>query len=96
MMVVMDGVDADLEWQANSMLSIGPWPVHVNDEVTQAQLRDLDTLEDLREIHSWDPIFTLRFPDGATRDVAVARPDDDGTFLLIDARAAAALDANRL
>ncbi|WP_412738484.1 hypothetical protein [Krasilnikovia sp. MM14-A1259] len=86
-------MDADLEWQANSTLSIGPWPVRISDDATHAQLHDLDTLEDLREIHGWDPFFTLRFPDGTTHDVAVARPDDDGTFLLIDIDAAAALEA---
>lgn len=90
---MMVGVEADLEWQLNSALSIGPWPVRVSADATHARLRDLDTLEDLRDIHSWDPMFTLRFPDGTTRDVAVGRPDDDGTFILIDADAAAAIEA---
>jgi hypothetical protein len=58
-----------------------------------ARLRDLDSLEDLRDIHDWDPMFTLQFPDGTTRDVAVGRPDDDGHFTLIDADAAAAIEA---
>src|SRR5947209_4268627 len=93
MMVVVDGVDADLEWQLNTALSIGPCPVRVSADTTHGQLRDLHSLEDLRDIHNWDPLFTLRFPDGATRDVFVGRPDDDGSFTLIDASAAAAMEA---
>ncbi|BCB88739.1 hypothetical protein Psuf_060520 [Phytohabitans suffuscus] len=90
---MMVGVEADLQWQLNSTLSIGPWPVHVSTDASHARLRDLDALEDLRDIHNWDPMFTLRFSDGITRDVAVSRPDDDGSFTLIDADAAAAIEA---
>ncbi|WJK41238.1 hypothetical protein O7608_01950 [Solwaraspora sp. WMMA2056] len=86
-------MDADLEWQLNHALSIGPWPVHVSTDASHARLRDLDTLEDLRDMHDWGPMFTLRFPDGTTRDVAVGRPDDDGSFTLIDADTAAAIEA---
>jgi hypothetical protein len=90
---MMGGVDADLEWQLNTTLSIGPWAVRISTDLTRARLHDLDALEDLREIHGWDPMFTLRFPDGTTCDVAVGRPDDDGTFALIDADTAIALEA---
>jgi hypothetical protein len=90
---MMDRVDAELEWQLNNALSIGPWAVSVGTDVTHARLRDMGTLEDLRETHNWDPMFTLRFPDGSTRDVAVGRPDDDGTFALVDVDAVTALEA---
>lgn len=88
----MARVDADLEYPLNSALSIGPWPVRVSADNTRAQLADLDGLEDLREIHGWGPMFTLRLADGATRDVVIGRPDDDGTFALVDPAAAAALE----
>jgi hypothetical protein len=90
---MMVGVDADLEWQLNGALSIGPWPVCVSADATHGRLRDLDSLEDLRDIHNWDPLFTLRFPNGEKQDVAIGRPDDDGSFTLIDATAAAAMEA---
>lgn len=38
-------------------------------------------------------MFTLRFRNGTTRDVVVGRPDDDGSFTLIDVNAAAALES---
>jgi hypothetical protein len=90
---MMNRVDAELEWQLNTALSIGPWAVSVSNDVTHAKLHDTRTLEDLRETHNWGPIFTLRFPDGTTRDVAVGRPDDDGTFALVDIPTVTALEA---
>jgi hypothetical protein len=57
------------------------------------RLRDLQLLEDLRDTHDLDPMFTLRFPDGATRTVVLGRPDDDGTFELIDGHVAAEWEA---
>jgi hypothetical protein len=81
----MDGVRADLEWRLNTSLSIGPWAVEVSPDLTRGRLCDVGTLEALRETHDWDPVFTLRFADDATIDVAVGRPGDDGTFTLADA-----------
>jgi hypothetical protein len=89
----VDDLDADLEWQLNTSLSIGPWPVVINADASNGRLRDPDSLEDLRDIHNWSPWFTLRFSDDTTRDVVVGRPDDDGSFTLINAEAAAALEA---
>lgn len=89
----VEDLNADLEWQLNTSLSIGPWPVTINADSTHGQLRDPDSLEDLRDIHNWSPWFTLRFSDGTTRDVVVGRPDDDGGFTLTNADAAAALEA---
>jgi hypothetical protein len=77
-------VQADLEWDLSPALSVGPWAVDVSTDGTQARLCDVATLEDLREIHSWSPTFTLRFRDGTSRDVVVRRPADDGTIALSD------------
>jgi hypothetical protein len=88
----MDLMDADLMWGVNSSLSIGPWAVRISADADRATLHDLGTLEDLREIHNWDPIFTLRFTDDTTHDVVVGRPDDDGTFTITDAGTAVALE----
>jgi hypothetical protein len=55
---MIDGVDdqdADLEWHLNTSLSIGPWPVVIDADASSGRLRDPDSLEDLREIHNWDP-----------------------------------------
>jgi hypothetical protein len=85
-------VDADLEWGLNSSLIIGPWAVRISPDAEHATLRDLGTLEDLRQTHNLDPIFTLRFTDDTTHDVVVGRPDDDGAFTITDADTAVALE----
>jgi hypothetical protein len=62
-------VEADLEWDLVPGLFVGPWAVDLSSDETQARLRDVETLEGLREIHSWSPRFTLRFRDGTSRDI---------------------------
>ena len=72
-------VEANLEWWGNSSFMIGPFPVVV-DDVRSGQLRDVTHLEDLRQTHDLDPMFTLRFGAGSTIEVLLDRPDDDGRF----------------
>ncbi|BCY13512.1 hypothetical protein [Actinoplanes sp. L3-i22] len=77
-------MDAELAWDLNDSLFVGPWAVRVSADGTHATLADPGTLADLREIHGWDPVFTLRHPDGTRRPVLLGRPADDGTFLVTD------------
>lgn len=79
------GVDASLEWWANGSTLLGLFPVIVED-VRAGRLRDVVHLEELRQIHDLDPVFTLRFGDDSTIDVVVGRPDDDGRFGLSSLR----------
>jgi hypothetical protein len=43
-------VEADLEWDLVPGLFVGPWAVDLSSDGTQARLRDVETLEGLREI----------------------------------------------
>ncbi|MFB9410520.1 hypothetical protein [Dactylosporangium matsuzakiense] len=74
-------MDASLEWWANRSTLLGRFSVVVED-VRTGRLRDVAHLEELRELHDLDPVFTLRFGDDSTIDAVVGRPDDDGRFEL--------------
>ncbi|WP_430781763.1 hypothetical protein [Actinoplanes sp. G11-F43] len=74
---------ADLMWRLNGSLAVGPWPVTISPDLTRATLQNLSTLADVREIHGWNPYFTLQFADDSTFDVTVGHPGD-GTLTLAE------------
>ncbi|MFC8723097.1 hypothetical protein, partial [Kitasatospora sp. NPDC057198] len=78
-----DWVPADLEWWANDAVCLGPYRLRVAPRPPGGDLRyeavlDLEppvgaARESFDHLLAADPHFTLRFPDGSSLPVSVAR-----------------------